>query len=157
MEPDARTKAICNRRFLCKSGNFRELQEDYYAGNYGQLSSFAWVKLWLISTLTHLHVVPHICIRELGQHWSRKWLVACWAPSHYPNQCWLIVNYSLQWNSNQNTKVFIHKNAFQYVVSKMVAILFRQRDIITSQSIGCACQFNFGSSQTPVAPFTNMV
>ena len=45
MEPDARTKAICNRRFLCKYGNFRELQEDYYAGNYGQLSWFAWVKL----------------------------------------------------------------------------------------------------------------
>ena len=28
---------------------------------------------------------------ELGQHCSRQWLVACFAPSHYPNQCWLTV------------------------------------------------------------------
>ena len=37
------------------------------------------------------------------------------APSHYLNQCWLIVNWThmskLQWNFNQNTKLFIHKNA----------------------------------------------
>ena len=35
-------------------------------------------------------------------------------PSHYLNQCWLIVEWilrnKLQWNSNQNTKLFIHEN-----------------------------------------------
>ena len=45
------------------------------------------------------------------------------APSHYLNQCWLIVNCTLmnkrQWNSNQNTKLFIHKNAYKYVQGGM--------------------------------------
>ena len=49
------------------------------------------------------------------------------APSHYLNQCWVIVNWSLrnklQWNLNWNTKLFIHGNAFENVVSKMAAIL----------------------------------
>ena len=59
--------------------------------------------------LTHLPLVPHICISELGQHWFRKWLVAYSAPSHYLNQCCLIVNWTIQWNFNQNTKFFIYK------------------------------------------------
>ena len=32
---------------------------------------------------THLPLVPHICVSELGQHWFRSWLVAYSAPSHY--------------------------------------------------------------------------
>ena len=60
--------------------------------------------------LTH-PPVPHICVSELGQRWFRQWLVACSAPSHYLDQCWVIVNCILrnkpQWN--QNTKLFIHK------------------------------------------------
>ena len=43
----------------------------------------------------------------------RQWLGACSAPSHYLNQCWLIVNWTLRnkrrWNSNLNTKLFIQK------------------------------------------------
>ena len=42
--------------------------------------------------LTHRTLMPHICVRELGQHWFRWWLVACLAPSHYLNRHWLIVN-----------------------------------------------------------------
>ena len=59
----------------------------------------------------------HICIGELGKHWFSQWLVACSAPSHYLEQCLLIVNWTLgkerQWNSNGNTKLFIHENAFE--------------------------------------------
>ena len=79
----------------------------------------------------HLPLVPHICICELGQHWFRWWLVACSAPSHYLNQCWLIVNWTLrhnfQWNVNQNTKLIIHENAFENIVCEMTAILSRGR------------------------------
>ena len=43
------------------------------------------------------------------------------------NQCWHIVNWTLrnklQWNLNQNSYIFIHKNAIENVVYKMVAIL----------------------------------
>ena len=65
--------------------------------------------------LTHHPLVPHICINETGQHWFRYWLVAITVPSHYLNQCWIIVNWTLrnklQGNFNQNTKFFIHENA----------------------------------------------
>ena len=58
---------------------------------------------------------------------SALWLVAYWAPSHYLNQCWVIVYWvhrnKLQWNFNQNTKFFIHKNASDNTVCEMAAIL----------------------------------
>ena len=48
-------------------------------------------------------------------------------PSPYLNQCWNIVNWTLrnklQWNSNQNTKLFVHENACENVVWEMAAIL----------------------------------
>ena len=79
--------------------------------------------------LIHLPVVLHTCIGELGQHWFRWRLAACLVPSHYQNQCWLFVNWTLrnkrQWNSNQNTKFFIDENTFEKAVCKMVVILFR--------------------------------
>ena len=50
-------------------------------------------------------------------------------PSHYLNQCWVIVNWTLrnkfQWNINQNTKLFIHEKASENIVCKMTAILSR--------------------------------
>ena len=70
--------------------------------------------------LTHLLLVPHICIREPGQHWLRQWLVAYSAPSHCLNQCWPIVNWTpgnkFQWNLNWNSVIFIQENAFENVV-----------------------------------------
>ena len=54
------------------------------------------------NALTHLPLVPHICVNESGQYWFRWWLVAYSAPSHYLNQCWGIVNWTirnkLEWN-----------------------------------------------------------
>ena len=51
------------------------------------------------------------------------------SPGHYLNQCWNIVNWSLgnklQWNLNWNLHIFIHENAFENVVRKLAAILFR--------------------------------
>ena len=41
-------------------------------------------------------------------------------------QCWFIVNWTfrnkLKWNFNQNTKLFIHKNASEKMVCEMAAI-----------------------------------
>ena len=65
---------------------------------------------------THLLLMLHIWVSKMGQHWFRYWLVACLAPSHYLNRCWLIVNWThenkFQWKSNQNSIIFIKKNAF---------------------------------------------
>ena len=77
--------------------------------------------------LTHLPQVLHICVSESGQHWL--WLVAYSGPSHYLNQCWIIVNWTLmnkiQLNFNQNTKFFSHENASENIVCEIVAILSR--------------------------------
>ena len=59
------------------------------------------------------------------------WLVAWSAPSHCLKQCWNIVNWTLrnklQWNFNQNTKLFIHENASENILCKKAAILSRGR------------------------------
>ena len=47
-------------------------------------------------------------------------------PSHYPNQCWNIVNWTYrnkpQWNFNRNSNIFIEENTFGNVVWEMSAI-----------------------------------
>ena len=45
------------------------------------------------SEWSHLPLVTHICLSELGHHWFRWWLVTCSVPSHYLNQCWFLVNW----------------------------------------------------------------
>ena len=76
--------------------------------------------------LTHWGRVTHICVSKLAiidsdNAWS--------APSHYLNQCWNIVNWSLgnknQWNFNRNSYIFIQQNPFETVVWKMASILSR--------------------------------
>ena len=51
----------------------------------------------------------HICVTL--PHWVRI------RPSHYLNQCWIIVNWTIrnkfQWNHNQNTTIFIQANELE--------------------------------------------
>ena len=62
----------------------------------------AWLALTLDwDRLTHLPLVPHVCVSESHQHWLRLWLVAYSAPSHYLNQCWDIVNWTLGTNFSE--------------------------------------------------------
>ena len=67
--------------------------------------------------------------RQSNHHWFRWWLVAWSAPSHYLNQCWNIVHWTLrnklQWNVNRNSYIFIKKNPFENVDWKTAAILSR--------------------------------
>ena len=50
-------------------------------------------------------------------------------PSHYLNQCWNIVNWTLgnkvQWNFKQNSNIFIQENALEDVICEMASILSR--------------------------------
>ena len=47
--------------------------------------------------------------------------------SHYLNQCWHVVNWTLEnkflWNLNPNSNIFIQENVFENVVINMVNIL----------------------------------
>ena len=57
------------------------------------------------------------------------WIGSALAPSHYLNQCWVIVNWTLRnklkWKCSQNTKLFIHKNVSETIVCEMTANLAR--------------------------------
>ena len=52
-------------------------------------------------------------------------------PSHYLNQCLIIVKWTLRnklpWNLNQNSTILIQENTFENVVCEMAAIFFRGR------------------------------
>ena len=61
------------------------------------------------------------------------------ASSHYLNQCWNIVNWTLrnklQWKCEQNLHIFIKENASENGVWKMPAILSQQSSPVVSWSI----------------------
>ena len=86
----------------------------------------------LITGLTHWGWVTHICIGNLTIIGSYNGLTV---PSHYLNQCWNVVNWTLrnklQWNFNSNSSIFIQENAFENVVWEMSAILSQPQCVNT--------------------------
>ena len=89
----------------------------------------------------------YICLSEQDHHWFRWWLVAWPAPSHYLNQCWVIVNWTLRnklrWNLNQNLCIFIQENALENVLWKIAVILSQPQCVK-----GCLCELRVrGPSQ----------
>ena len=98
-------------------------------------NTFLWhvpssISYWISGYLTDLPLVSHIC-SESGQHWFIQWLVTYLTPSHYLNQCLVIVNWTLsnkfQWNFNQNSNILIIENTSENVVCEMASILSRGR------------------------------
>ena len=76
------------------------------------------------------------CSAAYVRQWTGSLLLqimAChlFGASHYLNQCWVIVNWTLknkrQWNFNQNRKLFIQENTYENIVCEMAAILSRGR------------------------------
>ena len=72
--------------------------------------------------------------------WTRSALVqlvafTCSAPSHYLTQWCLIVGIlrkKFQWNSDQSTKLLIHKNASENIICEMAVILSWGDELKTS-------------------------
>ena len=85
-------------------------------------------------TLTHLPLLPHIYVSEIGQHWFRQWLGAFSVPIHYMNQWWLVVNWTpgnkFRCNSNRNSIICIQKLHLKLSSAKMVAILSWGRGLV---------------------------
>ena len=79
------------------------------------------------ASLTPLPLVSHICVSESGQLWFTWWLDAYSGPRQYLNQCWVFVNWTirnkLQWNFNQNRKLFIPENESKNIVCEMATSL----------------------------------
>ena len=61
-----------------------------------------------LNVLIHCALVMLYVLRHLGQYWLSQWLVTRVTPSHYLNQCKLIVNWTIRnnfienWNKIQN-------------------------------------------------------
>ena len=91
--------------------------------SYDNLSNY--VQKFAFSNLTQWGRVTHTCVGNLIIIGSDNGLSA---PSHYLNQHWNIVNWTLrnklQWNFNRNSNIFIQENAFESVC-EMAAILSR--------------------------------
>ena len=105
---------------------------------------------WIIDDLTvslmkHLGVTGPPCSKQVSNecllHLSLNDIVGAWpAPSHYLNQCWRIDNWILrnkiQWNLNQNTKIYIEENAFEIMGGKMAAMLCRSQCVNRIEHFG---------------------
>ena len=102
--------------------------------------SFDSVKTKAMLALTHWGRMTHTNMRQLTNHdCLRWWLVVWWATSHYLNQCFNVVNWTLwnkfQWNLYRNLYVFIQENAFENFVWKLVDILSRPQCVNGRSSI----------------------
>ena len=79
--------------------------------------------------LTHWGRVMHICVRKLTTIGSDNGFVPWTEPSHYLNQCWYIVNWTLrnmiQLNFSRNQNIFIQEKALQNDICEMASILSR--------------------------------
>ena len=80
--------------WLCREMENLSCWLTYHSWGYQKLSS--WQPCVPIEISTHLPLVPLtrplICVSESGQHWLKLWFVTYSAPSHYLNQCRVIVN-----------------------------------------------------------------
>ena len=72
-------------------------------------------------TFNSTPLVPHICVS--GSALAQIMACRLFGASYYLNQCWNIVNWTLrnklQLIFNQNTKLFIHENAFENIVCEI--------------------------------------
>ena len=62
---------------------------DPFLSGYGPFMESTWIN------------VMHIFISDLCHHWFRLWLLPWWAPSHYLNQCWITINWTLKINLSE--------------------------------------------------------
>ena len=69
------------------------------------------------------------------------------APSHYLNQCWNVVNWTLgnklQWNFNRNSNIFIQENAFENVVCEMASICLGLNELMGTVLEFHPCQCHY--------------
>ena len=81
---------------------------------------------WTVCIIIGMFLPLQTCVGKLTIIGSNN---AWMAPSHYLNQCWNIVNWTLrnnlQWNFNRNSNIFIQENTLENVVCEMAAILSR--------------------------------
>ena len=94
----------------------------------------------------------------------RRWIgsalvqiMAYSAPSHYLNQYWIVVSWTitnkLKWNFNQNTKHFIHKNAPENIVCKMGPFCPRKDEL---RQRATSCLYVSNGDNSILMPFASV-
>ena len=102
------------------------LQVEYWQTLYKQMhnviNTLVPVNIYSRSLSTHRGRMRLKCVSKLGHHRLKKWLDDTLAPSHYLNQCWAILNWTLrnklQWNLSRNSSILIQENKFENVIWK---------------------------------------
>ena len=61
--------------------------------------------------LNHWDQVMSSCSSDMGQHYTRKWLVTCSVSSHYQNLCWLFIGIVINWVAANDHKVETMSNS----------------------------------------------
>ena len=127
---DSICKWIFNNSHLKFDGYFVVQTLDFKTiGFIGKMTNFAALVrvriLVLVVQAGICHSVRPVLLLRLFYTKKTKYFFK--SPSHYLNQCSLIVNLTimnkLQWNSYHNTELFIQENAFEMSSAKMAAIL----------------------------------
>ena len=84
-----------------------------------------WASAKIAQNIYHNSSPPNATYMHQWNGWAIVQIMACrlFGAKPLPEPCWLIVNWNLrnkfQWNSNQNTKLFIHENAHECVVCQI--------------------------------------
>ena len=123
---------------VCHLFDAKPLPESIMTNAETNFSAF-WIRMWKsqenafdvsangghcaqTSVLTHWGQVMHICVSVINHHWFRWWLVARSVPSHYLNQCWFIINWTLgnkfQCNLNENSNFSFKKMHLKILSAK---------------------------------------
>ena len=111
----------------CMHASVPCLSTDYTCGVW----DFVWTTcpLFGLCLLSHWGRVTHICVSKLTIIGSDNDLSPGRRSSHYLNQCWNIVNWTLrnklQWNLSRNSNIFFQKNALENVVCVIASISSR--------------------------------
>ena len=96
-------------------------------------------KYWsvILFDLTHWGRVMHKCVIKSNHHCFRQWLVAWPTPSHYLNQCWNIVNWTLDnWTNFNDILIKIQQFSFKKIRSKMLSGKWRPFCLGLNELIG---------------------
>ena len=99
-----------------------------------QIMAWRWPGGKSLSEPTMDRLLTHVCVTRLQWGLNEAPIRPQWgsysASSHYLNQCWVIVVWTLrtilQWNFNQSTK-FIPGNAYENIICETAANLSRER------------------------------
>ena len=95
---------------------------------------FGWLQKPSLLAINSLRPVTPYAIVKICHHWCRQLLVTCPPPSHYMNQRWFIVDWTLSnelhWNCNTIAHISTLENALEIAVWKIIAISYRPQCVI---------------------------